>query len=354
VSRTITWARDERAEEPGKHTGSLTLTLVFFPSCPKPFRIVSPEADAQGLFSTDSPGVLTIEAEAGDFVNMSPDLIDGITWNAPAKAGSSVTYDPPSRKGPKIKITYTGLPERNDDFGPTTISASVDTGSCGTLDASQRVWLFFPRAAMNNPDGGVPNWFYYWKQTPACEGPATFGDPAGQCGTPENRVDGAMGYYRDRRLEDKYYVCDLDAVHGLDEPFATVQINQTEDGFDAAEVTGIDTFAVTCHHENGHFTHFRDWWFAHRAASPFSIAEDPNQNSVKDSVETVTDPDHDMVPTAVEVQKGLDPLNAHTILARLGFFKDDDEEYLAWVDEARWVIGSANKFDWACPGKQCK
>ena len=353
VSRTIRFDRNELTDEPGEHTGTLTMRIVFYPTCPSPFRIVAPEANARVTFSEDSPGTVTIGAEAGDFANMSPELIDEITWTAPEKAGATISYVPASRKGPQIMITYTGLPTSNDDFGPTTITASVDTGACGTLTATHNVRLFFPRDAKNNPGGQDPNWFYYWKQTPACPGPATRADPAGKCGTPENRVDGAMGYYRYKRLENQYYVCDL-ARHGLDNPFDTVQINAAEDGFDPAKTTGIDTFGVVCHHENGHYSHFRDNWFAHRAASPFSVAEDPNQNSIKDSVEAATDPDGDLVPTALELQKGLDPNDAHTIRSQFGFFNDDDEEYLAWIEEARFVIGSVNGRDWACPGKQCQ
>ena len=113
-------------------------------------------------------------------------------------------------------------------------------------------------------------------------------------------------------------------------------------------VTGIDTFAAASYHENGHYSHFKNWWFAHKAANPFSPSEDMNKNSIKDSAENQLDRDQDLIPDAHEPGLGFDPNKKYTYKG----IKEDDEELLAWKDESKWQVGSANKEDWAKPGKQ--
>jgi hypothetical protein len=272
---------------------------------------------------------------------------DRVEWSLFDIQGSQRKIMPATAIGKEIKLEFTGLPQKNSAFGKKTVFAKVRIASCEVSD-SKEIRVFYPRDAKNNPKHTPPNWFYYWSQTSACPGPASWGDPANACGTPENRADGALGYYRNTYLDDKYYICDF-AKLGSDFEFETVQLKNG--GFDSAKVKGIDTMGAACHHENGHFTHFRDWWFVHRANHPFSPTEDFNKNSIKDSVENQFDQDGDLVPDAVETTLGLDPTKKKTLMQ---YGVDlDDEEYLAWVAEGKWRIGSADGEDWACPGKQC-
>ena len=53
--------------------------------------------------------------------------------------------------------------------GRKKLSVRLKVGDC-EAKATANVRLFFPAFATNNPGGGEPNWFYYWKQTSAAVG----------------------------------------------------------------------------------------------------------------------------------------------------------------------------------------
>jgi hypothetical protein len=113
-------------------------------------------------------------------------------------------------------------------------------------------------------------------------------------------------------------------------------------------VTGIDTFAVACLHENAHYTHFTQWWKQYRTGDKF---QDANRNGILDEKEELLDKDGDLVPDALEEGLHVDPKNRNTYgIGPNG----DDEEFLCWMAEATWKIGSADMEDWAKPGKQWK
>ena len=119
VTKQVSWNKNERTGEATKHKGTLKLQIAFAPVCPKSFRIILPAADEKLLFSNATPGKLKIEAEVGEFELISPEQEAKITWTAPEKEGSQIVYDPPSRKGKRIKIDYKGLPKKNNG-GPRT------------------------------------------------------------------------------------------------------------------------------------------------------------------------------------------------------------------------------------------
>jgi len=373
VSRTIAWTRNERAGRPSHHTGTLTLRIVFFPSCPSPFRIVAPEANERLVFSEDSPGTVTIEAHAGDFVNMPPELIDLITWTAPAKAGAEISYDPPSRQGPDIAITYTGLPASNDDFGPTEITASVDAGqACGTLSAAQTVRLFFPRDVKNNPGGAEPNYFFYWLQTRAGHGAerdrdVRYMDRDAECG--ENPR--WLGYHpRDTVLSvpadplsqprlvgrDYVYVCDLHKYDNAYPAHPSTDFYMQGVIDEALSWEGIDTFAVNLLHELTHRQHWQAWWNP-SGGYPKGGFYDENNNKQRDAVdEPLLDADEDFILDAREQDLGYDTGVKYTfgpVGSGLGIDMYD-EHHLTYSLAEKWAKGAADLQDWAKPGKQWK
>jgi hypothetical protein len=345
VTKQVSWNRNEKKGEATKHKGTLKLQIAFAPVCPKSFRVVLPAADEKMIFSTAKPGTVKIEAEVGELELITPEQEAKITWTAPQKEGSQLAYEPSTKKGKKVTITYKGLPKNNGDFGPTTITATLPgEGSCDEITSSAQVRLFFPRDADNNPDGTEPNWFYYWNQTPARVGPAKYGALAGKCASsPTNARDGVIGYYRYIYRDNVYYICDLRRLPG-DFKFTAVQI-KTKTPLTIGDITttGIDTFAIASHHENGHYKHFKEWWFQF------------NPNPIRPSGDHMMggyDADGDFIPDPEETARSLDPNDKYTLQQYNSAIKVDDEEYITWLDEGEWVVGSADGKDWAKPGKQ--
>lgn len=347
VTRQISWNKNEKKGEETKNKGTLKLQIAFAPVCPKSFRVILPAADEKMLFSTAKPGKLKIEAEVGELELITPEQEAKITWSAPQKEGSQLVYEPSSKKGKKVTITYKGLPKKNSDFGSTTITAKLAAeGSCDEISSSTQVKLFFPRDESNNPDGTAPNWFYYWSQTPAKVGPAKYGALAGKCASsPTNARDGIIGYYRYIQRDNVYYICDLRRLPD-DFKFTAVQI-KTKTPLSIGDVTtyGIDTFAIASHHENGHYKHFKDWWFQF---NPNPIR--PSGGHMMGSY----DADGDFIPDPEETARSLDPNDKYTLKQFNSSIDVDDEEYITWLDEGEWVVGSADGKDWAKPGKQWK
>ena len=65
------------------------------------------------------------------------------------------------------------MPSENQDFGPTNGLVKVSTeneSTCSKITNSQSspviIEVFFEKDKNSNPGGTVPNWFYYWKQSP--------------------------------------------------------------------------------------------------------------------------------------------------------------------------------------------
>jgi hypothetical protein len=346
VTKLLSWDHNEKKDgEPSHHTGTLMLQIVFDPVCPKSLDVIAPVSGQRYVFSSASPGVLKIEAEAGNFVDVSPEDEKEITWSAPEKEGAELVFDPPTKKGKRMTIIYRGLPKDNAAFGPTPISASLDVGgACDAVGSEVTPQLFFSRDATNNPGGSEPNWFYYWSQTPARVGPAKYGALAAQCSAPAtNARDGIIGYYRYIHRDPHYFICNLGRLPG-DFTFTAVTI-KTRNPLQIGDVTttGIDTFAIASHHENGHYQHFKDWWFQFNP-NPIRPSGDHMMQSY--------DFDGDFIPDAEETARSLDPHDKYTLKQYDSSIDVDDEEYITWLAEGEWVVGSADNADWAKPGKQ--
>ena len=339
-TKTFKW----RETQPGGKATvdyEITLRLEIGEPCQEKIEIAIRTQDGQDkyCFSEGTPGKLEFTLTA----DVTPGgLADEVTWTVPDLAGSIRTISPASGKGRTIKVTYTGLPQNNSDFGPKKITAVAKKDRCQG-QAEKEVRFFFPVLAKNNPGGAEPNWYYYWKQTSACVGPIRFGGDSIKCQAGPGGHD--LGYYRSAAFDTFYNICDLKNL-GANFPFGS----WTGKGQDIVPqpVTGIDTFAVACLHENAHYTHAMQWWKKCQTLDKF---EDTDQNGIKDDKEKQLDKDGDLVPDALEKGFGLDPKNKYSKDPSHTF---DDEEILCCAAEATWKIGKADKEDWSKPGKQWK
>jgi len=339
-NKTFQW-RDSQPDGESYVDYRLTIRAEFGEPCQEKIQLAIRTQDGQDKygFSEAAPGKLEFTLEA----DVTPKAYaDDVTWTLPDLAGSTRVVSPANAKGRTIKVTYTNLPKGNSDFGPKTITAAVSHNRCQAT-AQKDLKFFFPTLAKNNPSGTEPNWFYYWAQTSARVGPAKFGGGSNQCTISSSSRD--LGYYRSNAFDTVFYICDLKAL-GPDFPFVAKRIDGNKWG--DVKVTGIDTFAVACLHENAHYTHFTQWWKPYQTADKFL---DTNRNGILDEKEEKLDKDGDLVPDSLEEGLHLDPKKKNTY----GIGPDgDDEEALCWFAEAAWKVGKADKEDWAKPGKQWK
>ncbi len=72
------------------------------------------------------------------------------------------------------KVTFTGLPLNNNDFGVKMVYLDVRGFNYFYNMALNNIWLkiFLPKEAKNHPypsgsQPNTPNWYYYW-QIPMC------------------------------------------------------------------------------------------------------------------------------------------------------------------------------------------
>jgi hypothetical protein len=294
--------------------------------------IVAPTND-KFVFNDQKPGVLEMEFRA----KVSPSEYEGdVIWEVPKIEGSTMTMQPASGKGPTLKVRYEGLPSDNSQFGPKTVQALVNVGGCKAYD-SKEVKVFYNRDAKNNPGGDYPNWFYYWKQTPA-------GKPKNQIinikyggTTVQNCTQANCPAFYQTGDHATIYVCDLAK---LGPTFATTfpLLYLTPPYYKGlTTTTQIDTFAVAVRHE------FEHWIVEHNYRGGKTPAEfEP------------WDKDNDGLPDAMEHKWGFDKTKRQTFLANHNVVKnvEEDEEWLAYMSMREIVPGSLDKHDWARPGKQ--
>ncbi|MFT5633214.1 MAG: hypothetical protein ACI9SQ_000927, partial [Rubritalea sp.] len=86
------------------------------------------------------------------------------TWDG-ANPGGIATR---SGNNYKAKVSFTGLPKHNWQFGK-----KIAAFTFATANSSQQPYeVFYNKNATNNPEGLNPNWFYYWKEGKVCGIPA--------------------------------------------------------------------------------------------------------------------------------------------------------------------------------------
>lgn len=297
-------------------------------------EIIDPAPEARFCYSKDTPGVLQLLLEA----KASPAQHDqDIKWSVPKIEGGQRQIYPSSARGPTVRVEYIGLPEKNSDFGWKTVKAELEIGGCRIAE-KKKIRFYYPLTAQNNPGGQSPNWFYYWRQTPAAQ-------PRGQninveyggnffnlCQNPDVPAQFTPGYGH-----ATVHVCDLSR---LGNSFANrVPLLDVNKPYFRGWVKThyIETFASAVRHE---YTHWLCWFNYRNRRSPSDmIAEDQDQ---------------DGLPDAMEPQLGFDPDKTQTYLASHPELKNItwDEEYLCFVEMMKVPFEQLKKYDWARPGKQ--
>ncbi len=310
-------------------------------------EIIKPENKSKYLYSgeyalmEDESNRLELELEA----KVEPErYADSIEWEIPKLEGSKKIFIPASLsekpRGKKVKVIYKGLPESYKEFGKKTVTASLKVDSC-TIEDKKEVVLFYPRDEKNNPEGKYPNWFYYWKQTPASR-------PFGQNvnivfgGTEFDLCKGehVMAIFKPGHLFKSIHVCDLSKKVGgnfeVTIPWVSRKNPATLKTKHYITYTHIDTFAVLIMHEFTHFNHHHTWW----------------SGKTRDQI-TSEDRDGDGIPDRLEPEMGFIPGVFQTYFGDDMDFKNinGDEEFLAYESTYDYPIGKYDDYDWGKPGK---
>jgi hypothetical protein len=300
--------------------------------------ITSPKEGQRLAFSNKVPGQLTIDLTASIKPTKFGQMIN---WSLPQwDAATQAQIEPKNRQGTHLKVTLKGLPKDLSGLGNKAFTASVSNKNCHT-STTRSVKLFFPRNGKNNPGGSNPNWFYYWKQTPA-------GRPHGQIVALEyggNTVDvcknpGVTGFYQPKFGYKVIHICDLSKMKP---PFKLVfpllDRNSAQKYSGMRTVKNIDIFAVAVLHEYQHFLHYHNWY---SKISPQDLAK--------------MDKDQDGLPDHLEPGMNFNPKLFQTYFANHPKLKKvgGDEEWLAYESMKSHKTGSLDKYDWAYPGNQWK
>lgn len=305
---------------------------------PHKITIEHPQEKAELTFDESVPGVLEFTTRAKIEPEDLMGALDHLEWTFPEIEGSTRTTEPENALGREVTVRYEGLPETNSGFGEKKITATLE----GFRDPPPRkVKFFFPRDGTNNPEGEDPNWFYYWKQTSAGHGQEVFMiyDPNPPPDTLDEDGQMPYGYYLwghhvPYSMESlQFFICPPAALSGYNQ----LVLNRFTEG--------IDNFATTVLHEYQHSEDYNEWWGEHY--------DDENPDEFFDMMinPSSVDSDGDRVPNDQEEILGLDPDNPFTLRNIYGA-PLPDVEVTASRAELQWQIGSADKEDWANPGKQ--
>lgn len=308
--------------------------------------IVSPEDKSRHVFSdeyllSEHSNKLTLELEARTI----PDkYADSVEWTIPEIEGSHRTITPALMstipKGRKFTVVYKGLSEDYKEFGRKIVTAALKVDSC-RIEKTREVQFFYPRDEKNNPEAKYPNWFYYWKQTPAarpfgqnvriayeCEG-----IPAEECKCVQRGVIGQYnpyysGYKTINICNLKTNTWDPDTFY-VELPAVKRSMPSTLSGRNFFNYTYIDTFAVDVMHEFTHFNNFHTFW-----PQGWKENEDKDKDDIPDRLEKAMKFRSDMKQTYWrEIDLG------------------GDEELLTLEATHDYKVGTFDEYDWAKPGK---
>jgi hypothetical protein len=142
----------------------------------------TPDGANEFTYNSAAPGVLTVKlkAELPDLDSMPDAEKAKFTFEIDGIGTSTFIWDDANPDGkPEISgdfltatATYTVLPRRNKDFGLKKARIMYD----GAFVKEEDFEVFFPRDAVNHPDGqaGSPNWYHYWSQALGVSGEHTY------------------------------------------------------------------------------------------------------------------------------------------------------------------------------------
>lgn len=128
----------------------------------KVLAIINPAVDSKFVIELNE---INCEAKIGMSDLNTEENRNKIEWDVPEISDSRLIVGPFTRKGTNIKITYSGLPYDNGQFGDKTLRVKLEANSKKYED-SRNIRIFFSRDATNHPGVGLGvtrNWYYYWK-----------------------------------------------------------------------------------------------------------------------------------------------------------------------------------------------
>jgi hypothetical protein len=255
-----------------------------------------------------------------------------LTWKFPPFHGTSASVRSLDDHNSRILYDYDidEMPEKNSDWHEG--QAAVDVRALRSCLSPQpwdgTVSFLFARDGSGNPEGSVPNWFYYWMQTSASQGLRALQDVTYGAGCSDAKANGLFNGITD---PDRIKICD------------GAQVSNTNP-ISGRETKGIDNFAVTVVHEWKHKTNWESFgWRRFFAECPSCEFYGPEWLAI--------DADRDWVPDSLEgtLGYGLRAGNPDTHNIKM---KNADEHYTAYKEEEKWRLGSADREDWAYPGKR--
>ena len=300
----------------------MTLTIAALPVHKYKFK-----------FSDQSRGKLQFEMKA----SVSPQkYAKDVAWTIPKIKGSKRTIVPANAKGDYIEVTYEGLPRRNSEFGKKQVAAELKVGSCQVKE-NYKVQFYYDLLAKNNPGKKFPNWFYYWKQTPAARpgghkpvilyGGRTFKHCRYPC---------VPAQYTPNYAYKSLHICDLSKLGATFESTFPVIDRSSFIKWKGMRTTKfIDTYATAVIHEYKHFQHYHAWRYGKSVSK--ILSEDKDKDGIPDHLEPGMKFDPKKVQTYYPVR-----------LSKIAY----DEEWLAYEAMRHHKIGSYDRYDWAAPGKQ--
>ncbi|WP_296824531.1 hypothetical protein [Sulfurovum sp.] len=313
-------------------------------------KIVFPDNDNDNnvIFSPDDPAVAAITAR----IKSSKPLPEGTyTWSIDTIESTEVEII--GNGGKQVVFHFKGLPEHNSQFGKHHITVKYRSADAQcTGNAESIIKLFYLAFAYNHPsrnsqEKNMPNWFYYWKQTPAAK---PHGDNVrllygGRTACNCNNED-VVACYGTGSFNKVFYLCDLSRAKFKGKMQTTYPIlDRTKQhpllGWQTTEY--IDTYAVSLIHEYQHYLDEMRW---QRGKSKAQIAsEDRDKDDIPDTEEPALHFDLSKRQTYKPVYRDNDgkpvPLDVQT-----------DEEWIAYESMRSYRPGTYNKYDWGCPGAQ--
>ncbi len=320
-----------------------------------PYTIRDDPKKESFIFDDGIPGALEMIAFTNNIWVNGKEVKEKLKWDISPNEGmfDVEVKQPTEHGGHTAEFRADKMPDTNDKFGKKIVRAEFKNEKCDCESEEAEAKIFFWRDAYNNPNpyDKMPNWAYYWSQTKA----GVRGVPFKVVKTMPplkkmfNLCIGAYVVEGDPNVPAQYaYFDDIiyltERVAKLYSPLYTPacmnrprRINPKEKG--DIEDRGIDCFAVLLRHENQHRIELSLWWGP--KMSNYSCVEDP---------------DGDLVPTDVEVNTpGCNFFLPKSCASVPAFLQDvvSDVELNAYNVGWQWVPGTADKEDWACPGKQC-
>ncbi|HNT43115.1 MAG TPA: hypothetical protein PKN85_01560 [Syntrophorhabdaceae bacterium] len=304
------------------------------PKEPIELTIVFPADRTRVVYSSQQPPTLELKLRA----KTKPEqYAESIEWTLPEMEGVTRRVIQGAPRGSVLDVIYEKMPEDNNQFGKKKVTATLKVGIC-TATESREVQFFYPRDLKNNPGGQYPNWFYYWKQTPAAKPRGQLvnieygGSIYGECIHPS-----VPAQYTPGAGHATIHVCNLAKLGSQFQNRFPVLSLQPPYHLGWETSRNIDTFAKAVIHEFVHWQCYHN--FRYGKSLPAIQAADT---------------DADGLPDTVEPQYGFDPsmrqthMSTHPELKKIKY----DEEWLAYMSMSEIPMGKYNEHDWARPGNQ--